>query len=144
MPLVAGKILQQSLVQFFNRHWCSSSTVTGTIVQQPLAPLFNSRWQDCLTATGMIVQHSLARLFNSYWYNPSAVPGKIFFLCWQNSSTMMFTVEESCHVSGIRHMIHLCLCPYKTKTMKWRIISFIKDTLKAFDDLKNKQQKFIK
>ena len=32
--------------------------------------------------------------------------GKMFFfLCWQKSTTVMFIVEEWCHVPGIRHMI---------------------------------------
>ena len=96
---VIDTILQQLLAPLFNSHWHHCSTDTGTIVQQSLAGLFNSGWQDYSSVAGTIVQQSLAPLFNSH--------GQDFFLflCWQNSSTVMFIVEESCHVPGIRHMI---------------------------------------
>ena len=103
---VAGTILQQPLAQLFTSHWQDCSTVTGTIVQQSPAQLFNSHWHNCSTVTGMIVQQSLAWLFNSLarLFN-SHEQYFFFFLCWQNSSTLMFTVEESCYVPGIQHMI---------------------------------------
>ena len=96
---VVDTILQQLLAPLFNSHWHHCSTDTGKIVQQSLAGLFNSGWQDYLSVAGTIVQQSLAPLFNSH--------GQDFFLflCWQNSSTVMFIVEESCHVPGIRRMI---------------------------------------
>ena len=95
---VTGTIVQW-LTRFFNSCWHHCSTDTGTIVQQSLAGLFNSGWQDYLSVAGTIVQQSLAPLFNSH--------GQDFFLflCWQNSSTVMFIVEESCHVPGIGRMI---------------------------------------
>ena len=119
---VTGTIVQQSLARLFNSHWHDCSTVTGTIIQQSLARLFNSGWHDSSTVAGMILQQSLARLFNSDWHDSSTVTGIIlqqslarlfnsqeqdffFVLCWQDSSTVMFTVEEWCHVPGIRHMI---------------------------------------
>ena len=61
------------------------------------AGFFNSRWHDSSTVTGTILQQSLARLFNSQ--------DNIFFLRWHDSSAVILTVEESCHVLGIRHMI---------------------------------------
>ena len=110
---VTGTIVQQSLAKPFNSRWHDCS-VTGTILQQSLARLFNSHWHDCSTVTDTIDQQWLARFFNSHWHNSSTVTGTIlqqsgadffFFLCWQNSSTVKITVEESCHVLGIRHMI---------------------------------------
>ena len=88
---VAGTIVQQRLARLFNSGWHNCSTVAGTIIEQSL--------DDCLIVTGTIVRQLLAWLFNSNGQD------FFFFLCWQNSSTMMFTVEESCHVPGIRHMI---------------------------------------
>ena len=106
---------------FYNCGWHDSSTATGTTVHQSLARLFNSHWHNCSTVTGTTVQQSLTQLFNSHWHDCSTVTGMIiqqsgtvvqqswaiffFFLCWQNSSTLMFTVEESCYVPGIQHMI---------------------------------------
>ena len=105
---VTGMIVQQSLARLFDRRWHDCSTITGMIVHQSLARVFNSRWHNS-TVVGTIFQQSLARFFNSYWHDSStmAVTVKIFsfFLCWHNSWTVMFTVEESCHVPGIRHMI---------------------------------------
>ena len=127
---VNWKERKKQLVRLFNSHWHNSSTVTGTNVRQSLARLFKSYWHDCSTVTGLIVQHwsdcstvtvtivqqSLAWLFNSHWHNCSTVTGTmaqqsltrlVFFLFWQNSSTVMFTFEESCRVLGIQHMIRL-------------------------------------
>ena len=104
---VTGTIVQQSLVRLFNSRLNDYSTVTGTIVQQSLARfstvagtiiqqllawLFNSHWHDCSTATCIILQQWLARVFNSHGQD------FFFFLYWQNSSTVVFTVKESCHV----------------------------------------------
>ena len=97
-------IVQHSLARLINSHWDDSSIVAGTIHQQSLAQLFDSHWRDCSTVTGTIVQQSLARLFNSHGQN------FFFFLYWQNSSTVMFTVEESSHVPRIRHMILFFQC----------------------------------
>ena len=105
-------ILQQWLARLFNSHQHHDSTATGTIVQQSLERLINSHWHDYSTATGTIVQQSLARLINSHWHDSSIVagtiaqqlPARFYFLCWQNSSTVQITVEEPCHVPGIRHM----------------------------------------
>ena len=88
-----GKIVQQSLAWFFNSGWHDFSTATGTILQQPLARLFNRHWHDSSTVTGRIIQQSRADFY--------------FFLCWHNSSTVKITVEESCHVPGIRYMIRI-------------------------------------
>ena len=100
---------QQSLALLLNSRWHNYSAVTGTIVQQSLARLFNTRWHSYSTAAGTIIQQSLAQLFNSHWHNSLAVADTIlqqyFFLLQQNSSTVMFTVEELCHVPGIRQMI---------------------------------------
>ena len=52
----------------------------------------NDYLSQLIIPVGRIVQQSRADFF--------------FFLCWQNSSTVKITVEESCHVPGIRHMIH--------------------------------------
>ena len=104
-----GRIFPQSLADFFNSHWRDCSTVAVMIVQQSLARLFNSRWHSYSTVAGIIIQQSLAQLFNSHWDNYSAVGDTVlqqdFFLLRQNSSTVMFTVEEPCHVPGIWHMI---------------------------------------
>ena len=119
-------ILQQWLPRLFNSDWHDWPTVTGTINQQSLAWFFTRGWHNCSTAAGTIVQESLARLLNSHCDNCSAVTGMIiqqwlarlfisngqdffFFLCWKNSSTVKFTVEESCHVPGIRHMIPIIM-----------------------------------
>ena len=91
-----------TLAKLFYSRWHDRS-VTGTILQQSLAGLFNSRWYDTLTVTGTIVQQSLARFFNSHGQD------FCFFLCWQNSSAVKITVEKSCHVPGIRHMIQMDL-----------------------------------
>ena len=120
--MILYNCIHQSLVWLFNSHWHDCSTVTGTIVQQLLTQLFNSNWHNCSTVTGTIIQQSLARLFNSRWHDYSTVTGAILqqwlvrffnshgqdffiYLCWQNFSTVMFTVEESYHVRGIQHMI---------------------------------------
>ena len=106
--LSRGHILVElSLLQLFKSHWHNASTVTGMIVRQWLAWFFNSQWHDCSTVTGTIMQQRLVRLFNSNWHDSSTVAGTIFFffLYWHNSSAVMFTVEESCHVPGIRQMI---------------------------------------
>ena len=112
--IFTGAIVQQSLARLFNSRWHD--------IQQSLAWLFNSHWHDYSTVAAMTLQQSLAQLFNSHWHNSSTVTGTIlqpllaqffnsgrqdffFFLCWQNSSTVMFTVEELCHVPGMRHMI---------------------------------------
>ena len=97
---VTGTIVHQWLAQFFKSHWHDCPTVAGMIIQQSLARLFNSGWHDCSTVTGTILQQWLARSFNSHGHD------FFFSLCWQNSSTVMFTVEESYQVPGIRHMIH--------------------------------------
>ena len=70
--------------------------------------MFKSHWQECSTVPGKIVQQSLARLFNCPLAQlfHSHEQDFLFFLCWQNSSTVIFTVEESWHVPGIRHTIH--------------------------------------
>ena len=119
---MAGTILQKSLTGLFNSHSQDCSTVTGTIIQQSLAWLFNSCWYDYWIVAGTTIQQSLVRLLNSHWHDCLSVTGTIlqqwlarffisdgqyffFFLCCQNSSTVMFTVEESCHVPGMRHMI---------------------------------------
>ena len=96
-----GSTVVQSLAWLFNSLWVGYSTVTGTIVQQSLAQLFNSHWHNYSTTAGTIVQQSLAWLFNSHWHD------FFFFLCWQNSSIVMFTVEALCHVPGIRHICSL-------------------------------------
>ena len=83
---VAGTILQQSLARFFNSHWHDSSTVIRTIIQQPLARLFNSHWHDCSTVAGTIVQHSLTQLCNSGWHEYSTVAGTSI----QQSLTRLF------------------------------------------------------
>ena len=83
---VAGTILQHSLARFFNSHWHDSSTVIGTIIQQSLARLFNSHWHDCSTVAGTIVQHSLTQLCNSGWHEYSTVAGTSI----QQSLTRLF------------------------------------------------------
>ena len=104
---VAGTIIQESLARLFKSHWHDCSTVATTIVQQSLAWFFNSHWHNSSTATAIIYQQSLARFFNSGWDDSSTATVKVFFLflCWQKPSAVMFTVEESCHAPGIRHMI---------------------------------------
>ena len=119
---VAGTVVQQSLALLFNSHWHDCLTVTGTIIQQLLARFLNGHWHNSSTVIDTIVQQWLARFFNSHWHNSSTVTGAIlqqwmarlfsshgrdffFFLRWQNFSTVMFTAEASCHVTGIRHII---------------------------------------
>ena len=128
-PTFTGTIVQQSLAQLFKSHWHDWSTVTGTSDQQSLVWFFNSGWHDCSTVistiiqqslwhdcptvTGTIDQQSLPWFFISGWHYCSTVtgtiaqqlPARFYFLCWQNSSTVKITVEELCHVPGIRHMI---------------------------------------
>ena len=111
-PTFTGTIVQQSLAQLFKSHWHDWSTVTGTSDQQSLVWFFNSGWHDCSTVISTIIQQSLAWFFISGWHYCSTVtgtiaqqlPARLYFLCWQNSSTVQITVEEPCHVPGIRHM----------------------------------------
>ena len=56
--------------------------------------MFNSFWNDCSTVGSMVS-------FNKHDYY------SFFFLCWYDSATVAFTVEESRHVPGIRQMIHI-------------------------------------
>ena len=87
-------IVQQSLARLFNSRWHNCSTVTGMIVEQSLVQLFNSGWHDSSTVTGTIVQQWLARIFNSGWHD-SHGQEFFFFLCWQNSSTVMFNFNRA-------------------------------------------------
>ena len=111
-------ILQQSLARLFNSYWHNYATVAGTILQLSLARVFNSRWHNYSTVAGTTLQQSLARFFNSGWHDSSTITVKIFFffISWQNSSTVMFTVEEQCHVPGIRHMIPIFICNHNLST----------------------------
>ena len=105
---LTGTIDQQSLALFFNSYRYNSSTVTGTIVQQSLPWLLKSHWHDYSTVAGIVFQQLQARMFNRHWHDCLAVTGKIFsFLYWQNFSSVIFTVEESCHVPGIQYMIQI-------------------------------------
>ena len=128
----------------FNSHWHDYSTVAaGAIVQQSLAPLFNSlpaqlfisHWYNCLTVSGTVFQPSLAWFFNSRWHDSSTFISTIpqqslaaFFLCWQSSSTVIFTVEESCHVPGIQHKIWL-----STSIQNFLIFSIYENLNDIFD-----------
>ena len=91
---VAGTILQHSLARFFNSHWHDSSTVIGTIIQQSLARLFNSHWHDCSTVAGTIVQHSLTQLCNSGWHEYSTVLTRLFNGHWHDCSTVTGTIIQ--------------------------------------------------
>ena len=92
--------VHESLARLFNSRQHDSSTVTGTIVRQWQARFFNTHWQNSSTVTGTILQQWLAQFSNSHGQD-------FFFFLWrQNPSTVMFTVEGSCHVPGTRHMIH--------------------------------------
>ena len=62
---------------------------------------FKNVWHGCSTVTGKILQQSLTRFFNSHGQD------FFFFLRWQNSSAVMFTIEELCHVPGIWPMIQI-------------------------------------
>ena len=131
---VTDMVLQELLAWFFNSHWQDYSAVPGTIRQQLLTPLFNNLWHDCPTAMGKILQQWLARFFYSRWHHCSTVPGTtvqqilawlfnihgqyfFFFLCWQNSELVIFTVEESCHVPGIWHLIPLISFRHESVTI---------------------------
>ena len=93
LQLQSWKILLRGKCSFINfKNVC-------TIIQQSMARFFNSNWHDCSTVAGTVIQQSLARFFNSHGQD------FLFFLRWQNFSTVMLTVEESCHVLGIWHMI---------------------------------------
>ena len=110
-----AKFFQQSLARFFNSQWHDSSTVIGTIIQQSLARLFNSHWHDCSTVTDTIMQQWLGRVFNSGWHEYSTVTdtavqrslARFFKSHWHDSMLAEFfnSVEESCHVPGMRHRI---------------------------------------
>ena len=76
------------MARFIDSHMHNSSTVTGTFVQQWLARFFNSHWHDSSTSSSTILQQWLARFFISHGQE------LFFFLCWQNSSTVIFTVER--------------------------------------------------
>ena len=96
-----------TLARLFNSRWQNCSTVAGTIIQQSLARFFNNHWHDSSRVTGTIPQQWLARLFNSHWQDSSTVMGKIFpfFYAGRILQQSRSRVEESCHASGIRHMI---------------------------------------
>ena len=87
----SGKVVQQLLARFFITHRHDSSTVTGIILQQSLGWLFNSRWHNSSTVTDTIVWWLLAQLHKNR-------VNVFLYLFWQKSSTVMFTVEELCHV----------------------------------------------
>ena len=80
VPAIAEQSCQR---QFSRNHNCL--TVTGTIVQQLLTRFFSSCWHNCSTVARTNLQQLLARFFNSHWED------FFVFLCWQNSSTVMFT-----------------------------------------------------
>ena len=97
-----GKIIQQSLVQFFNNCWPISSVVSSMVVQLLLAQLFKSGWQDCATVPGPIVQQSLAQLFHNLWYGCSIVAFtimeqglvRLFNSSWHDFSTIASMVVQ--------------------------------------------------
>ena len=76
------------MARFSDSHWHNSSTVTGTFVQQWFARFFNSQWHNSSTLSSTIYQQWPAQFFNSHGQD------FFFFLCWQNFSTVMFTVER--------------------------------------------------
>ena len=76
------------MARFSDSHWHNSSTVTGTFVQQWFAQFFNSHWHNSSTLSSTIYQQWPAQFFNSHGQD------FFFFLCWQNFSTVMFTVER--------------------------------------------------
>ena len=76
------------MARFSDSHWHNSSTVTGTFVQQWFARFFNSHSHNSSTLSSTIYQQWPAQFFNGHGQD------FFFFLCWQNFSTVMFTVER--------------------------------------------------
>ena len=125
--LLQGHLLVElSLARLFNSHWhkCPTVIIIIIIIIIIKKKLYSNKWirggftkshknlltnyihwHDCSTVTGTIIQQWLEQLFNSRGQD-------FFFLCWQNSSTVKITVEELCHLPGIRYMI--CSFCYKT------------------------------